>query len=39
MRWPADKRKKYTVHVGNGKCGTPADVKMKGATAEFLKWE
>ena len=34
----ADKRKKYTVHVGNGKCGTPADVKMKGATAEFLKW-
>ena len=34
----ADKRKKYTVHVGNGKCGTPADVKMKGATAEFLKF-
>ena len=34
----ADKRKKYTVHVGNGKCGTPADVKIKGATAEFLKW-
>ena len=34
----ADKRKKYTVHVGNGKGGTPADVKMKGATAEFLKW-
>ena len=34
----ADKRKKYTVHVGNGKCGTPADVKIKGATAEFLKF-
>ena len=34
----ADKRKKYTIHVGNGKCGTPADVKIKGATAEFLKF-
>ena len=34
----ADERKKYTVHVGNGKCGTPSDVKIKGATAEFLKW-
>ena len=34
----ADERKKYTIHVGNGKCGTPADVKIKGATAEFLKF-
>ena len=34
----ADDRKKYTIHVGNGKCGTPADVKIKGATAEFLKF-
>ena len=34
----ADDRKKYTVHVGNGKCGSPSDVKIKGATAEFLKW-
>ena len=34
----ADDRKKYTIHVGNGKCGTPSDVKIKGATAEFLKF-
>ena len=34
----ADERKKYSIHVGNGKCGTPADVKIKGATAEFLKF-
>jgi len=34
----SDERKKYTIHVGNGKCGTPADVKIKGATAEFLKF-
>ena len=34
----ADERKKYTIHVGNGKCGTPADVKIKGAAAEFLKF-
>ena len=34
----SDDRKRYTIHVGNGKCGTPADVKIKGATAEFLKF-
>ena len=34
----ADKRKKYTVHVGNGKCGSPSDVKIQGALAEFLKF-
>ncbi len=34
----ADKRKNYVVHVGNGKCGTPADVKMKGAIGELLKF-
>jgi hypothetical protein len=34
----ADDRKRYTIHVGNGKCGTPSDVKIKGATAEFLKF-
>ena len=34
----ADEKKKYTIHVGNGKCGTPSDVKIKGALAEFLKF-
>ena len=34
----ADKRKCTTVHVGNGKCGSEATVKIEGALAEFMKF-
>ena len=34
----ADKKKCYTVHVGNGKCGSENSVKLEGALAEFMKF-
>jgi hypothetical protein len=34
----ADKKKCYTVHVGNGKCGSEDSVKLEGALAEFMKF-
>lgn len=34
----ADKKKCTTVHVGNGKCGSEATVKIEGALAEFMKF-
>lgn len=34
----ADKKKCYTVHVGNGKCGSENSVKLEGVLAEFMKF-
>lgn len=34
----ADKKKCQTIHVGNGKCGSEDDVKIKGVLGEFMKF-
>ena len=35
---PDQSQKCTTVHVGNGKCGSEATVKIEGALAEFMKF-
>ena len=34
----ADEKKKVTVQVGNGKCGSEASTKLEGPMAEFMKF-